>query len=366
MWPAGTSWRRQECHYRPHSACHSLDDRRVRHRPGGLPSVTLGFLLSDSNASQYHWAKWKERSHGTAEIMRRAAAHLDFDHHQPLDVWVHVADVGYPELPLPMHPASGITLETVASTREAAARLFPDYSFAGWKAIGFRTEDRLRTFTERLLLAGQQPPVRPLRPQAVFVGNENMHPVRAQLRALAAAQPGLLDVRHVPPFDADGAREFPSEYVPFEKLSEFSAILDAPGGGWSGRLKFLPLLQRPLLVLDRAAWGWADGHVLEPYTHYRPVRASISGDHVGQRYLLDQQDLLTQLQWCRANPAEAAAMVRRALARALEVFTDDGVDEQALKVLRAAAIERGLLAPGGRERVAMLHGHFGHPSHGEL
>lgn len=350
--------RRQECHYRPHSACHSLDDRRVTHRPGGLPSVTLGFLLSDGNSSQYHWAKWKERSHGTAAIMRRAAAHLDFSHRRPLDVWVHVADAGYPELPLPMHPSGGLTLETVASSRAAAANLFPDYSFVGWEAIGFGAQQSLRSFTERLLLAGQQPPARPLRPQAIFVGNENMHPVRPQLRALAAARPNLLDVRHVPPYDADGARQFPSEHVPFEKLAEWSAILDAPGGGWSGRLKFLPLLQRPLLVLDRAAWGWADGAVLEPYTHYRPVRATISGDHVGQRYLLDQHDLLAQLEWCRANPAEAAAMVRRALARALEVFNDDGVDRQALRVLRAAAMERGLLPVGGAdaERAATLHG----------
>mgnify|MGYP004234180597 CR=1 FL=1 len=79
----------QVCAYRPSGACHSLDDARATHRPGGSPSVTLGFLLSSRNASQYHYAKWEERSRGTAALMRRAAAQLDFARGRPLDVWVH-------------------------------------------------------------------------------------------------------------------------------------------------------------------------------------------------------------------------------------------------------------------------------------
>ena len=116
----------QVCAFRPDGACHSLDDARATNRPGGLPSVTLGFLLSSRNASQYHYAKWEERSRGTATLMRRAAAQLDFVRGRPLDVWVHVADAGWPELPLPMHAApQGVTLETVASSRAAAGALFP-------------------------------------------------------------------------------------------------------------------------------------------------------------------------------------------------------------------------------------------------
>ena len=81
----------QVCAYRPSGACHSLDDARATHRPGGSPSVTLGFLLSSRNASQYHYAKWEERSRGTAALMRRAAVQLDinFARGRPLDVWVH-------------------------------------------------------------------------------------------------------------------------------------------------------------------------------------------------------------------------------------------------------------------------------------
>ena len=40
-----------------------------------------------------------------------------------------------------------------------------------------------------------------------------MHPVRPQLRALAEANPAYLEIRHVPPFDADGSREFAAEHV---------------------------------------------------------------------------------------------------------------------------------------------------------
>ena len=170
----------QVCAYRPGGACHSLDDARATHRPNGLPSVTLGFLLSSRNASQYHYAKWEERSRGTAALMRRAATQLDFALGQPLDVWVHVADAGWPELPLPINAAPrGVTLETVASSRARAGSLFPDYSLAGWEAIGYdHREHSLASFVDTLLLAGQSPTAAPLRPQAVFVGHEGMHPVR--------------------------------------------------------------------------------------------------------------------------------------------------------------------------------------------
>jgi len=336
---------RQICVFRQGGACHSLDDSRVTHRPGGLPSVTLAFLLSSRNASQYHYAKWEERSRGTAALMHRAAAQLDFARGRPLDVWVHVADAGWPELPLPINAAPrGVTLETVASSRAAAASLFPDYSLAGWEAIGYdHREHSLRSFVETLLLAGQRPTAAPLRPQAVFVGNELMHPVRTQLRSLAQQWPAWLDVRHVPPYDADGARQYSAEHVDFPRLAEWAILLDVPGGGWSGRLKFLPLMQRPLLVLDRAAWGWADGAALEPYAHYRPVRAAIAGSHVGQTYALDTQDLFTQLAWCRDNPRAAAAMAQRALRRTLETLIDEAVDSQAVHVLRSAVAQKRLL-----------------------
>ena len=393
----------QVCSYRQNSACHSFDDPRVTVRPGGLPSVTLGFLLSEGNASQYHWAKWEERSRGTATLMRRAAARLGLARRRPLDVWVHVADAGFPELPLPLHP-TGLTIETVASSRAAAASLFPDYSLTGWEAIGFGSREHggsLASFVASLLRAGQLPPPAPLRPQAIFVGNEQMHPVRPQLRTLAKQWYKWLDVRHVPPYDADGARAFAPEHVPFARLAEWAVLLDVPGGGWSGRLKFLPLLQRPLLVLDRGMQIWSSNPNLaggtdhlrsrvrgpsrdsgvglgrrraaravralppRPYPDLRPeswtsshasatatytfrshvgTGATISGGHVGQKYLLDTQDLYAQLVWCREQPHEAAAMVRRALLRTLETLSDEAVDAQAVHALQTAAQARGMLA----------------------
>ena len=61
---------------------------------------------------------------------------------------VHVADAGWPELPLPMHAApQGVTLETVASSRAAAGLLFPDYSLAGWEEIGYDPNPNPTTLT---------------------------------------------------------------------------------------------------------------------------------------------------------------------------------------------------------------------------
>jgi len=43
----------------------------------------------------------------------------------------------------------------------------------------------------------------------------------------------LTKVRHVPPYDTDGARQFSAEHVPFARLAEWAILLDVPGGGWS-------------------------------------------------------------------------------------------------------------------------------------
>ena len=53
--------------------------------------------------------------------------------------------------------------------------------------------------------------------------------------------------------------------------------------------------------------------------------------------------MFTQLAWCRDHPRAAAAMARRALRRALETLSDEAVDAQAVRVLRAAAAQKGLL-----------------------
>ena len=60
------------------------------------------------------------------------------------------------------------------------------------------------------------------------------------------------------------------------------------------------------------------------------------------RYALDEDDLFAQIRWCKEHPADAAAMAQRAMETALQAFTDEAVDTQAMRALLLRASERQL------------------------
>ena len=221
-------------------------------------------------------------------------------------MWVHVADSGRDQLPLPVHPPWGVTLSTVGARDAAAADLFPNYrSAAGAPSASTPTPRPSPSLPQSLVLAGLLPARAPLRPQAFFAGNARWHPVRSLLVNQSREMPDWLDVRDVATDAAGGVDA--SAAVPFADASQWEVLLDVPGGGWSGRLKFLPLLGRPLVVIDRREWDWISGAVLRPYEHYRPVAATTRGpgNGVDTKYSLDIDDLFAQLAWVRNNAHEA-------------------------------------------------------------
>ena len=179
-------------------------------------------------------------------------------------------------------------------------------------AVGFDADTTtLAEFAQSLVLAGLLPARAPLRPQAFFAGNARWHPVRSLLVNQSRETPEWLDVRDVAT-DAAGGVVDAGAAVPFADAAQWEVLLDVPGGGWSGRLKFLPLLGRPLVVIDRRGTGF--GAVLRPYEHYRPVAATTRGpgNGVDTKYSLDIDDLFAQLAWVRNNAHEAALMAERA------------------------------------------------------
>ena len=327
----------QICDYRADGRC-ALPDAQLPKStilPWGNPSATVAFLLTRAEARQLTYAKWEERTAGTVALMRRAHAKLRTRLKSGLAVWVHVADSGRDQLPLPVHPPWGVTLSTVGARDAAAADLFPDYSVCGWRAVGFDADTTtLAEFAQSLVLAGLLPARAPLRPQAFFAGNARWHPVRALLVNQSRETPDWLDVRDVAT-DAAGGVVDTAAAVPFADAAKWEVLLDVPGGGWSGRLKFLPLLGRPLVVIDRRDWDWVSGAVLRPYEHYRPVAATTRGpgNGVDTKYSLDIDDLFDQLAWVRNNAHEAALMAERARRAVLDALHDDAVDAQAARVL---------------------------------
>ena len=128
----------QVCDYRADGRC-ALPDAQLPKStilPWGNPSATVAFLLTRAEARQLTYAKWEERTAGTVALMHRAHAKLRTRLKSGLTVWVHVADSGRDQLPLPVHPPWGVTLSTVGA-RDAAADFWPDYSVCGWRAVGF-------------------------------------------------------------------------------------------------------------------------------------------------------------------------------------------------------------------------------------
>ena len=116
----------QVCDYRADGRC-ALPDAQLPKStilPWGNPSATVAFLLTRAEARQLTYAKWEERTAGTVALMRRAHAKLRTRLKSGLAVWVHVADSGRDQLPLPRNgiPAAGTTLGTEARGAEARGR----------------------------------------------------------------------------------------------------------------------------------------------------------------------------------------------------------------------------------------------------
>ena len=338
----------QICDYRADGRC-ALPDAQLPKStilPWGNPSATVAFLLTRAEARQLTYAKWEERTAGTVALMRRAHAKLRTRLKSGLAVWVHVADSGRDQLPLPVHPPWGVTLSDGRRARRGRGRLVS-------RLLGLRLARRRlrrRHHEPRRICAVARPrraaaARTPLRPQAFFAGNARWHPVRSLLVNQSREMPDWLDVRDVAT-DAAGGVVDAAAAVPFADAAQWEVLLDVPGGGWSGRLKFLPLLGRPLVVIDRREWDWISGAVLRPYEHYRPVAATTRGpgNGVDTKYSLDIDDLFAQLAWVRDNAHEAALMAERARRAVLDALHDDAVDAQAARVLArhaAAAMRSG-------------------------
>ena len=399
------------CAYRPGGSCGLSPLPHGAHVPHGAPSVTCGFVVDAHSVVMTHYPKWSDRAHGTLVLMRAAhaalrmrAAHaadatagagaarsdsespLPLPQEGPVSIWVHVADLGLPELPLPEHPPSvrGAVLQTVTSVRGGtdARALFPDYAHAYWPAIGLGSEgsdgsfndnmdssplgmpSTLKAFTASLVEASRS---RWHIDAAGYVGDLRLHPARRLLAAEAlmareALSQGVqqdastdIDLWHVPAAvpAVSSSSEHTSddellaplrryERMPFHNLSRWRILLDLPGGGWSGRLKYLPLLARPLIVVERPAWGWADGVALKPYTHYRPVAARTFFGRTPWdegEFEFDPDDVLREVEWIRAHPRAAGKMARRAQRAAQRALGEEAVVKQAADALGAALAE---------------------------
>ncbi len=108
-----------------------------------------------------------------------------------------------------------------------------------------------------------------------WIGAET-HPSRRALSQLARREPGRFDVevmRWVK--DADGRQRSATRQVSLPEHRRYKYLVDCPGNGYSGRVKWLLATGRPVFIVDREiVEPWHEE--LEPWVHFVPVAADFS------------------------------------------------------------------------------------------
>jgi hypothetical protein len=177
------------------------------------------------------------------------------------------------------------------STAEGFADLpVPDFLFDGWPQTGV---DDYEVARARLAGVGVEPAERRV---CGWIGATNTHPSRRTLLEVGRAHPELLDVQDITWVPAGSGVQMGTTGGNFLSLEEqvrrWALLIDVEGNGWSARLKLLLASGRPVLVQERPWQEWFFP-LLRPGVHYLPVRRDLS-------------DLVAQVEWALAHPAEAA------------------------------------------------------------
>ncbi|KAJ6452497.1 glycosyl transferase family 90-domain-containing protein [Mycena sanguinolenta] len=163
-----------------------------------------------------------------------------------------------------------------------------------------------------------------------IVGTNYRNFMRFRLAELGRAHSDIMDVALTQvdgltcPEERCNATALAEEYgiksttAPREEVYNYKYAMDVDGETFSGR--FLGLLRSGSLVFKATMFeeyfnGW-----LRPYEHFIPVRADLG-------------DLVQQLAWAEANPAEARFIQQRGLEAARRVMTDEQNDCYYLLVL---------------------------------
>lgn len=112
--------------------------------------------------------------------------------------------------------------------------------------------------------------------EKIFWIGTDQHPSRPALARLGAANPELLDIELMEWNRGDPALlRSNSRHVPLQEHRMFKYLIDCPGRGYSGRLKWLLATGRPVFVVERdVVEPW---HLeMEPWVHFVPVAENLS------------------------------------------------------------------------------------------
>lgn len=112
--------------------------------------------------------------------------------------------------------------------------------------------------------------------EKIFWIGANTHPTRALLARLAADKPHIIDAEIMDWNRSDPNRlKSMTRQVSLADHRNFKYLIDCPGYGYSGRLKWLLATGRPVFVVARDIVEYWHGDLI-PWVHFVPVKDDLS------------------------------------------------------------------------------------------
>ena len=183
----------------------------------------------------------------------------------------------------------------------------PDWTFYEWKSAHIESFEKTRD--EIIENSNKQPSIN----KVGWFGNTDTHIIRTTLLKIGEQNTDLFDIKHIGLINnlIDNSID---KYISLPDLLKYKYLIDLPGNGYSGRLKYLLFSKRPLLISDRDYIEYYHNELI-PYKHYVPVKHDLS-------------DLLTQVQWLLNNELRGIEIAKNAFEFATTNFTQDKISER--------------------------------------
>lgn len=182
------------------------------------------------------------------ELIKRSF--FDFPTDRTTRFWVFTGDNR------PTDKINGEPLYSISGPRISHEFVIPDPHVLMWpqsKVYDFRT------YVDEMIKMSQTPPKKE---SFVWRGMTSQNPIRKLIvDKCQESQSKFFDVKDV---SIEANKE---DFVEMKDLSKWSGTIDFPGQGFSGRLKYLLHLCRPVIVFQRLNWD-STTMLLEPGIHY--------------------------------------------------------------------------------------------------
>ena len=175
--------------------------------------------------------------------------------------------------------------------------LIPDFNFMERPSSGVMGYDE--TVTEICRASKKEPENNTL----FWIGNPDSHASRRKLIELSETD-RRIEAYGMGWGDKDQGVNAATKFVSLPNHTKYKYLIDLPGYGWSGRMKFLMFSGRPLFLAEHEYYEYWHEDLI-PFENYIPVKGDLS-------------DLSARIDWAEAHPKECAEIAKNAQEYALD------------------------------------------------